>query len=430
MNYEPVPSDKRALRAHYQSIRSALNPQDKARFDASIRASLLTVLPLVDQGRKFIALYRSIRGEVDVFPVADQLWQMGWRVAVPTVIPGHPDLRFVEVDQQTRWQTGTYGIQEPVSAHNGGSPVDQTSFAAVVMPGLAFTQRGVRLGYGGGYYDRWMAHCSNSVLRIGVAYEEQVVDQLPNDGWDKPVDVLVTQQAIYHCLSHGDGVRPVQREAVNPVIGIILAGGTSRRMGTDKLRLPLSSGSEETVLAHVIQTAGVVCDEVWVLSASPPDTESADGVTWLVDDVPHQGPLRALATMVANSEQLADTALIVAGDLPGLVPEVLSVLIDELEAHAEADAVVVVREGRLQPLLGCYRTDRAAAEIGRATAAGTDRMMDVLKGLHVVEIQAEARGWPKWWVTPIHTPDDYQTWLEDATGPTIDGRVTDGEGLG
>ncbi len=67
-----------------------------------------------------------------------------------------------------------------------------SSGALVVVPGLAFTPGGHRLGYGGGYYDRFLASLPPSAVTVGVCFHEQLVDDLPLDPHDRPVDLVVT----------------------------------------------------------------------------------------------------------------------------------------------------------------------------------------------------------------------------------------------
>jgi molybdopterin-guanine dinucleotide biosynthesis protein A len=203
-------------------------------------------------------------------------------------------------------------------------------------------------------------------------------------------------------------------------IGLIMAGGASRRMGSDKLALPHHPGGD-SILAHVTQSVLTEADAVWLLVPSGSTgegrrvAERVGGRARLcVDDMPHQGPLRALAhawpRVLAELPQAPAAVWVVAGDLPGIRPSVLTRLADVLLADSQADAALVCREGRLQPLLGCYRP-RAGDVFVRAAAAGEVRLAPAVAELRVVTVAAEAAGWPDWCVRPVHTPDDYEAWL-------------------
>ncbi|WP_456414652.1 5-formyltetrahydrofolate cyclo-ligase [Oceanithermus profundus] len=92
-----------------------------------------------------------------------------------------------------------YGFAQPAA---GAPEVDPATLDAVVVPGLAFDRAGGRLGYGAGYYDRFLATLPPRVLRIGLVPEALVLEALPRDPWDVPVDFLATER----------GVRPARRD--------------------------------------------------------------------------------------------------------------------------------------------------------------------------------------------------------------------------
>jgi len=74
-----------------------------------------------------------------------------------------------------------------------------TEVDAVIIPGAAFDERGNRIGYGGGYYDRLLAGLQKSVVVIAPAYEEQIVEAVPTDEHDKKVNVIVTDRRVIRC---------------------------------------------------------------------------------------------------------------------------------------------------------------------------------------------------------------------------------------
>ena len=86
-----------------------------------------------------------------------------------------------------------YGFEQPAA----GSPVvGEESLEAVIVPGLAFDRAGYRLGYGGGYYDGFLAELPPDVFTIGLVPTELIVDQLPRDEWDVPVGWLASQHGV------------------------------------------------------------------------------------------------------------------------------------------------------------------------------------------------------------------------------------------
>lgn len=197
-----------------------------------------------------------------------------------------------------------------------------------------------------------------------------------------------------------------------PLFALILAGGASRRMGRDKLRLAWSGSASGTVLEHVVDVALSVADEVRVVA--PLDGEPllpADylrRVDYVRDADKHRGPLQALAH--AWPETDGAQVLVVAGDYPGVTADVLQACKRELDkATAALDGVVVCSGGFVQPLLGCYRVEAGRA-LRDAVKLGEHRLMATVDKLSLQCIQAEQ--WPAWWTKPIHTPADYVAWLE------------------
>ncbi len=197
--------------------------------------------------------------------------------------------------------------------------------------------------------------------------------------------------------------------------GIVLAGGQSRRMGVDKLRLPRQLGATTTVLQHVVQVVSAVVDDVYVVTT--PDTfleGQLPRVHILHDPHAYRGPLFALAHAWPQVERTGcDAYLVCAGDLPGLQRQVLDELMVVLEKDAfVADGVVVRRDGRLQPLLALYRS-----KVGQAwhcaVQVGETRLMRVVADLTCAVVDADEAQWPQWWTRPIHTPEDYEAWLSE-----------------
>ncbi|MCL6454122.1 MAG: 5-formyltetrahydrofolate cyclo-ligase [Alicyclobacillus sp.] len=203
---EDAVAAKQAVRASLVHLRQALPPDERVRADVEIRRALVAFLGelrLPDDAECSVALYRAVRGEVDVWPAADELRRRGWRVYVPRVDGTARTMAFVETAVDTRWVRGAYGIPEPDSpVGTASSPASSGPCSAVtvyVVPGLGFTARGERIGYGGGYYDRWLGGQTGWTYRIGVAYACQVVDVLPVESTDVRMDCLITERGVALC---------------------------------------------------------------------------------------------------------------------------------------------------------------------------------------------------------------------------------------
>ncbi|MDL2311041.1 5-formyltetrahydrofolate cyclo-ligase, partial [Peptostreptococcaceae bacterium OttesenSCG-928-C18] len=91
-------------------------------------------------------------------------------------------------------EPGYYSIPEP--KENLRTPVDNDIIDLVITPGVAFTKDKYRMGYGGGFYDRFFANLKKPPLKIALAYDFQIVDELPSEDYDIPVNIIITENQV------------------------------------------------------------------------------------------------------------------------------------------------------------------------------------------------------------------------------------------
>lgn len=127
--------------------------------------------------------YLSYNQEVRTMPILEQALRDGKKVALPKCYG--PEMRFIYVEDLTRIRKSSCGVPEPLD----DVPIADDETALVLMPGMAFDQSGHRMGYGGGYYDRFLSAQPHHPT-IALCYDFQVVEQLPTDAFDIPVDQL------------------------------------------------------------------------------------------------------------------------------------------------------------------------------------------------------------------------------------------------
>jgi 5-formyltetrahydrofolate cyclo-ligase len=147
------------------------------------------------RGPGAIALYASIGDEVPVESAFPALRERGWRVLFPRVEGAELALSEAEPAGLAVARLAP-GLREP-PAGRPAVPVGQVD--AFVVPGLLFARDGTRLGRGAGYYDRLLRRARPGALRIGICYADRVRDSLPRAPHDVPVDLVVTDQAVFHC---------------------------------------------------------------------------------------------------------------------------------------------------------------------------------------------------------------------------------------
>ena len=177
--------EKSELRKRIAAQKRQLTPAQIARASEEL-ARLLAAHPLYREAKSLYG-YLSYNQEVLTPPILAQAQRDGKRVAVPKVFDGGATMRFLWLDDLDRVAKGYCGIPEPI---DDGPEADDAA-ALVLMPGLAFTPEGGRLGYGGGFYDRFLAREPHPTLAL--CYDFQVVPRLPSQAHDIPVD------AVLHC---------------------------------------------------------------------------------------------------------------------------------------------------------------------------------------------------------------------------------------
>jgi 5-formyltetrahydrofolate cyclo-ligase len=183
---------KSLMRARMRSARNALTPGYRRLANVDIVAILKT--ELLARSASTIGAYLAYGGEADPLPCRSGWVAQGFRF--PRVGPGGL-LTFHEVDHEDELVAGYRGILEP-TPH--APEVSLGSLDAILVPGLAFERRGVRLGQGGGFYDRVLAR-DDCPFSIGIAFAAQIVPSIPQAAHDQQVSCVVTEGGI----TQGDG---------------------------------------------------------------------------------------------------------------------------------------------------------------------------------------------------------------------------------
>lgn len=178
------------LRREIRSLRESMGPDEVKDRSAIIISRLLTFPDIF--GHSTYGLYAPTRNEVEVGPFAEELLRRGKTVLFPKTFSSSPLMEFHPVCSLEELQPARYGILEP----QGGGAADPGSIDVLVIPGVAFDPEGHRLGFGGGYYDRFLPLTRPDALRIAVAFDFQVLESLPADRHDETVCSIVTESRI------------------------------------------------------------------------------------------------------------------------------------------------------------------------------------------------------------------------------------------
>lgn len=121
----------------------------------------------------------------------------GKSVCVPVTVPQQSELLAVTItDPSADLSPGYKGIPEPIPSLVELQRICPQSIEIAIIPGAVFDRSGHRLGYGGGYYDRFLAHKAPQACRVGLAFSQQLVDRIPVLSHDIPLDMLVTEKEV------------------------------------------------------------------------------------------------------------------------------------------------------------------------------------------------------------------------------------------
>jgi len=189
---------KSAIRKQLRDRLSSMSDDD--RHAKSVAAcAMIAGSPEVAAAR-VIMLYLSTPTEVDTASLALKCWQQNKSVVVPKVSWDQRRMLPVEITSLKDAMTTTAGgvVREPVA----GKPIPLDLIDLVVVPGLGFTPKGYRIGRGMGFYDRFLAQPEFVGLSCGLAFEEQVVADLPVLDHDMPLSMLVTDSGIRRFASN------------------------------------------------------------------------------------------------------------------------------------------------------------------------------------------------------------------------------------
>jgi 5-formyltetrahydrofolate cyclo-ligase len=188
--------DKFAIRQDMRQRRNAMSLDDVLNLsrivedrlfackDFSVCQNIMFVLSCGNEVRTDEMITRSLKDSKQVY--------------VPRLITRERRMEVCEItDMDQEFELGSYDIREP--SQRNSRVVSPSIIDAVIAPGLAFDRAGGRIGFGGGYFDWLLKQLPDEALRLGVAYEFQIVDSIPQDSWDERVQTIFTENDTINC---------------------------------------------------------------------------------------------------------------------------------------------------------------------------------------------------------------------------------------
>ena len=188
--------DKFAVRQDMRRRRDAMSLDDVFNLSRAVEDRLFSCKDF--SSCQNIMFFLSFGSEVRTDEMITRSLKDRKQVYVPRMMIRERRLEVCEIkDMDQEFELGSYDIREP--SQSNSKVVSPSKVDAVIAPGLAFDRSGARIGFGRGYFDWLFKHLPDEALRLGVAYEFQVVDSIPQDSWDERVQMIFTESETINC---------------------------------------------------------------------------------------------------------------------------------------------------------------------------------------------------------------------------------------
>lgn len=191
-----VDERKKELRKRFRAIRKELGEEGRSRADDLIEQRLCS-LPEFEQAEVLLP-YLDFGPEVRTRGIIERAWAAGKTVALPWCVPDTHEMRWYKVSSFEALVRSGLGVEEPVPDEENEQPLDDEQRMLAIVPGLTFDATGYRLGYGGGFYDTFLAKFDG--VSVGLCRTAQLSDDLRTEGiidaHDLPVRLVVTEHRV------------------------------------------------------------------------------------------------------------------------------------------------------------------------------------------------------------------------------------------
>lgn len=186
---------KAKLRKSLLIQRSLMDKQEVESLSQGIMEKLVKVKPFLES--KVVMIYLSFKNEVATDKIINWCFKQGKEVVVPYCIVDTKEIIPCKLDPERKnLIKNKYGIWEP--SKDSRIPVDIEEIDTIIIPGVGFDKNCNRLGFGGGYYDRFLVKRKKEASAIAICYENQIVEAVPTDSYDIPMDIVVTEESLFY----------------------------------------------------------------------------------------------------------------------------------------------------------------------------------------------------------------------------------------
>jgi 5-formyltetrahydrofolate cyclo-ligase len=183
------------IRNSIKSTVGKISNKDLSKRIARIENSLFELANFLESS--IALLYVGKEGEVDTNSILKRCFELNKIVVLPAFDDEKNDVKLLKVDNlETDLVPGKRGVLEPDQNKCKVVPIESIDIA--IVPGLAFDEKGGRIGTGDGYYDRFIPKLSNTTRKVALALDKQIIQQVPMDSHDKHVDIIITDERIIY----------------------------------------------------------------------------------------------------------------------------------------------------------------------------------------------------------------------------------------
>ena len=184
------------------AMRKQLKRMDEKTYFHRSRLILQRLLqePSIIKG-KTIAVTMSSFPEVETREMIKALWELEKIVAVPKCKPKTHEMDFYAISNFDELETVYLNIEEPKTSET--TYTSKQEIDVIIVPGIVFNEAGYRIGFGGGYYDRYLSSFNGE--KMSIAFDEQIVASVPTEVHDIPVNIILTDKRRIHCATNREG---------------------------------------------------------------------------------------------------------------------------------------------------------------------------------------------------------------------------------
>lgn len=185
--------DKKEYRQLMKTKLAKVDELEYKRKSAMIHNKVLNIDKI--KQANIIALTIANFPEVDTKNLIEALWKQGKQVAIPKCTPSTKEMEFYIFKDYNELELVYAGLWEPII--NETTKINKGQIDVLISPGIVFDKEGYRIGFGGGYYDRYLTDFSK--MTISMAFEMQIVEKVPRDAYDLSICTIITEERIIHC---------------------------------------------------------------------------------------------------------------------------------------------------------------------------------------------------------------------------------------